>query len=62
MEMMSGKWKQEKQTKNQQDRMSCNDFDWYKMLDDGELIEKQRVAILTKYIDHYQLPIVRNIN
>ena len=41
---MSGKRKQEKQTKNQQeDRMSCDDFDWYKMLDDGTL-EKQRVA------------------
>ena len=62
IEMMSGKRKQEKQTKNQQeDRMSCDDFDWYKMLDDGTL-EKQRVAILNKYIDHYQLPLVRNKN
>lgn len=31
------------------------------MLDDGSL-EKQRVAILNKYIDHYQLPLVRNKN
>ena len=42
--------------------MSRDDFDWYKMLDDGKL-EKQRVAILNiKYIDHYQLPLVRNKN
>ena len=62
IEMMSGKRKQEKQTKNQQeDRMLCDDFDWYKMLDDRTL-EKQRVAILNKYIDHYQLPLVWNKN
>ena len=52
IEMMSGKRKQEKQMKNQQkDRMSCNDFDWYEMLDDGTL-EKQRVAILTTISYH----------
>ena len=44
VEMMSGKQKQEKQMKNrQEDRMSCEEFDWYKMLDNGTL-EKQRVA------------------
>ena len=63
IEMMSGgSGNREKQMKNQQKhRISCNDFDWYKMLDDGTL-EKQRVAILNKYIDHYQLPLVRNKN
>ena len=62
IEMMSGKRKQEKQTKNQQeDRMSCDDFDWYKMLDDGTL-KKQRVALVNKYTDHYQLPLVRDKN
>ena len=62
IEMMSGKQKQEKQTKNQQeDRIPCDDFDWYKMLDDGTL-KKQRVAILNKYTDHYQLPLVRDKN
>ena len=56
IEMMSEKQKQEKQTKNQQeDRIPCDDFDWYKMLDDGTL-KKQCVAILNKYTDHYQLP------
>ena len=60
IEMMSGKQKQEKQTKNQQeDRIPCDDFEWYKMLDDGTL-KKQRVAILNKYTDHYQLPLVRD--
>ena len=60
--MMSEKRKHEKQTKKQQeDEMSCDDFDWYKMLDDGTL-EKQRVAILDKYIYHYQLLSVRNKN
>ena len=60
--MMSVKREQEKQTKNQQeDRIPCDDFDWYKMLDDATL-KKQRVAILNKYIDHYQLPLVRNKN
>ena len=62
IEMMSGKRKQEKQTKNQQeDRIPCDDFDWYKMLDDGTL-NIQRVAILNKYTDHYQLPLVRDKN
>ena len=60
--MMSGKQKQEKQTKNQQeDRIPCDDFEWYKMLDDGTL-KKQHVAILNKYTDHYQLPLVRDKN
>ena len=60
MEMMSGKRKQKKQTKNQQeDRIPYDDFDWYKILDDGTL-EKQRVAILNKYIDDYQLLLVRD--
>ena len=62
IEMMSGKRKQEKQTKNQQEaRRPCDDFDWYKMLADGTL-EKQHVAILNKYIDHYQLLLVRDKN
>ena len=62
IEMISVKREQEKQTKNQQeDRIPCDDFDWYKMLDDATL-KKQRVAILNKYIDHYQLPLVRNKN
>ena len=48
-----------KQKNQQEDRIPCDDFDWYKMLDDGAL-KKQRVAILNKYTDHYQLPLVRD--
>ena len=60
IEMMSGNRKQEKQTKNQQeDRIQCDDFKRYKMLDDGTL-KKQRVAITNKCTDHYQLPSVRD--
>ena len=62
LEMMSEKRKVEKQTKNaQENRKSCEDFDWQKMLEDGTL-KKQRVTILDKYIEYYQLSSVLNKN
>ncbi len=62
LEMMSEKRKVEKQTKNaQENRKSCEDFDWQKMLEDGTL-KKQRVTILDKYIEYYQSSSVLNKN
>ncbi|EDO30504.1 predicted protein [Nematostella vectensis] len=61
LEMMRNGHMKSKRKKQQEDRMSFDDFDWNKMLDDGTL-EKQRVAILDKCIDHYQLLSVRNKN
>ena len=60
LEMMNDKRKTETRDKNlQENNMSCEDFDWQKMFNEGTLA-KQRVCILDKYIEKYNLSAVRN--
>ncbi|CAB3986840.1 RNA-directed DNA polymerase from transposon X-element [Paramuricea clavata] len=60
LEMMNDKRKTETRDKNlQENNMSCEDFDWQKMFNEGTLA-KQHVCILDKYIEKYNLSAVRN--
>ncbi len=57
--LMGEKRKLEKQTKNaRENEMTCDEFDWFKMLKDGTL-SKQRVDVLNKYIDKYKLAVTK---
>jgi ATP adenylyltransferase/5',5'''-P-1,P-4-tetraphosphate phosphorylase II len=57
--LMSEKRKLEKQAKNaRENEMTCDEFDWLKMLKDGTL-SKQRLDVLNKYIDKHKLAVTK---
>lgn len=58
LDMMNEKRKTERKKKNlQENSMTCEKFDRKQMLKDGTL-QKQRVAVLDKYIEEHKLPAV----